>query len=50
MIRTAILPSTAPATGSRNLLTIPNVKRSERHAPKITDAAEHLTTMKLSMM
>ena len=39
--RIAILPSTAPANGSRNLLAMPSVKRGDQRAPEIADAAEH---------
>src|SRR6202000_1768192 len=47
--RMAILPSTAPATGSRNLLAIPRVK-APTSVPQRLPTPPNTTTMKLSMM
>src|SRR6202034_4143251 len=51
MIRTrmAILPSTAPATGSRNLLAMPSVK-APTSVPHKLPTPPNTTTMKESMM
>src|SRR6185312_1161340 len=51
MIRTrmAILPSTAPATGSRNLLAMPSVK-APTSVPHRLPTPPNTTTMKESMM
>src|SRR6516164_10859080 len=45
--RIAILPSTAPATGSRNLLAMPSVKAPTR-VPQRLPTPPNTTTMKLS--
>ena len=45
----AILPSTAPATGSRNLLAMPSVK-APTSVPQRLPTPPNTTTMKLSMM
>src|SRR6187401_2713642 len=47
--RMAILPSTAPATGSRNLLAMPSVK-APTSVPQRLPTPPNTTTMKLSMM
>src|SRR5712671_1375625 len=47
--RIAILPSTAPATGSRNLLAMPSVMAPTR-VPNKLPTPPNTTTMKLSMM
>src|SRR6201999_3034762 len=47
--RIAILPSTAPATGSRNLLAMPSVK-APTSVPQRLPTPPNTTTMKLSMM
>src|SRR5665213_1005402 len=47
--RMAILPSTAPATGSRNLLAIPSVK-APTSVPHRFPTPPNTTTMKESMM
>src|SRR6516162_10599046 len=47
--RIAILPSTAPATGSRNLLAMPSVKAPTR-VPQRFPTPPNTTTMKESMM
>src|SRR5258707_6123164 len=51
MIRTrmAVVPSTAPATGSRNLLAMPSVK-APTSVPQRLPTPPNTTTMKLSMM
>jgi len=45
----AILPSTAPATGSRNLLAMPSVK-APTSVPHRLPTPPNTTTMKESMM
>src|SRR5262249_30840220 len=47
--RMAILPSTAPATGSRNLLAMPSVK-APTSVPQRLPTPPNTTTMKESMM
>src|SRR6266487_5699525 len=47
--RIAILPSTAPANGSRNLLAMPSVK-APTSVPHRFPTPPNTTTMKLSMM
>src|SRR3954451_20817576 len=47
--RIAILPSTAPANGSRNLLAMPSVKAPTK-VPQRLPTPPNTTTMKLSMM
>src|ERR1700751_1177710 len=47
--RMAILPSTAPATGSRNLLAMPS-RNEPTSVPHRLPTPPNTTTMKLSMM